>query len=306
MLVAEELDCEFSSVRFEQAPVDPVYANATMLADAVPFRPDDHGWLASLARHTQFRFAEVLGVQATGGSSSVRDAFPVMRQAGAAARAMLVAAAAKRWGVAPGECGTDRGSVIHAASGRRLGYGELAREAAALPVPTDARTKDPATYRLIGKPQARLDTPAKCDGSAIFGIDVRLPGMLYAAILHCPTFGGSLKSVVADKAMAMAGVKAVINLDCDARPARRRWRWSPTAGGARSRRSPRSRSRGSPGRTRRSTPKASAEATRSCLPAARRAPTRKPATPRRRSRARRKSSRPSTKCPTSRTPRWSR
>src|SRR5512134_108962 len=90
MLVAEELDCEFSSVRFEQAPVDPVYANATMLADAVPFRPDDQGWLARLARHTQFRFAEILGVQATGGSSSVRDAFPVMRHAGAAARAMLV------------------------------------------------------------------------------------------------------------------------------------------------------------------------------------------------------------------------
>lgn len=212
MLVAEELDCEFSSVRFEQAPVDPVYANATMLADAVPFRPDDQGWLARLARHTQFRFAEILGVQATGGSSSIRDAFPVMRQAGAAARAMLIEAAARRWHVAPPDCGTERGSVVHAASGRRLGYGELAREAAALPVPTDALTRDPATYRIIGKPQARLDTPAKCDGSAPFGIDVRLPGMLYAAILHCPSFGGALKSVGANKAKAVPGVKAVVEL----------------------------------------------------------------------------------------------
>jgi len=212
MLVAEELDCEFSSVRFEQAPVDPVYANATMLADAVPFRPDDHGWLARVARLTQFRFAEILGVQATGGSSSVRDAFPVMRQAGAAARAMLIAAAAKRWGVAPADCSAERGRVIHAASGRRLEYGELAREAAALPVPVRVRLKDPAAYRLIGKPQALLDTPAKCDGSAPFGIDVRLPGMLYAAIAHCPSFGGSLKSVAAEKVRAMPGVKAIVDL----------------------------------------------------------------------------------------------
>ncbi|MGB3936167.1 MAG: molybdopterin cofactor-binding domain-containing protein, partial [Burkholderiales bacterium] len=113
MLVAEELDCELAQVRFEQAPVDPVYANATMLGDAVPFRPDDHGWLARVARLSQFRLGELLGIQATGGSSSVRDAFPVMRQAGAVARAMLVAAAAKRWNVAPGECTTARGAVLH-------------------------------------------------------------------------------------------------------------------------------------------------------------------------------------------------
>jgi isoquinoline 1-oxidoreductase beta subunit len=212
MLVAEELDCEFSSVRFEQAPVDPVYANATMLADAVPFRPDDHGWLARVARLSQFRFAEILGVQATGGSSSVRDAFPVMRHAGAAARAMLVAAAAKRWGVATDDCSAARGRVIHAASGRRLEYGELARDAAALPVPARVRLKDPAAYRLIGKPQALLDTPAKCNGSALFGIDVRLPGMRYAAIAHCPSFGGSLKSVAAEKVAAMPGVKAIVDL----------------------------------------------------------------------------------------------
>ena len=212
MLVAEELDCELERVRFEQAPVDPVYANATMLADATPFRPDDQGWLARVARLSQFRFAELLGVQATGGSSSVRDAFPVMRQAGAVARAMLVAAAAKRWGVAAGECATSSGAVKHVPSGRKLGYGELAAEAAALPLPKDARPKDPAAYWLIGRAQPRLDTPAKCDGSAQFGIDVRLPGQLYAAILHCPVFGGSLKSVGSDKATRMPGVKAVVEL----------------------------------------------------------------------------------------------
>ncbi|HUK04684.1 MAG TPA: xanthine dehydrogenase family protein molybdopterin-binding subunit [Burkholderiales bacterium] len=212
MLVAEELDCDFGRVRYEQAPVDAVYANATMLADAVPFRPDDQGWLARVARLSQYRFAELLGVQATGGSSSVRDAFTVMRQAGAAARSMLVTAAAKRWGVTPGECTTERGAVAHAASGQRLGYGELAKDAAALPVPADARPKSPSQFRLLGRPQPRIDAGEKCDGSAQFGCDVRLPGMQYAAILHCPVFGGALKSVKADKAKAMPGVKAVVEL----------------------------------------------------------------------------------------------
>ncbi len=212
MLVAEELDCELAAVRFEQAPVDAVYANATMLADAVPFRPDDQGWLARLARHTQFRFAEILGVQATGGSSSVRDAFLVMRQAGAVARVMLVAAAARRWNISPDACGAEHGTVVHAASGRRLAYGDLVAEAALQPLPANARPKDPAAFQLIGRPQLRLDAPAKCDGSALFGIDVRLPGMHYAAIRHCPVFGGSLKSVNGDKAKRLPGVRAVIDL----------------------------------------------------------------------------------------------
>ena len=93
MLVAEELDCDPASLRYEQAPVDPLYANATVLGDSAPFRPDDQSWMARLARHTQFKFAQVLGIQATGGSTSTRDAWEVMRQAGAAARAMLIAAA---------------------------------------------------------------------------------------------------------------------------------------------------------------------------------------------------------------------
>jgi len=212
LLVAEELDCALEMVRFEQAPVDAVYANATMLADAVPFRPDDHGWLAGFARLTQYKFAELLGVQATGGSSSVRDAWLVMRHAGAAARAMLVAAAAKRWNADGGECRTENGAVIHASSGRRLGYGELAQDAAHLRPPSQVSLKDPQHFRLLGKPQPRLDVPAKSDGSARFGIDVRLPGILYAAIVHCPVFGGALQSFNSERAKASPGVKAVLEL----------------------------------------------------------------------------------------------
>ncbi len=212
LLVAEELDCEVAALRFEQAPVDSVYANATLLADAVPFRPDDHGWFAETARLTQYRFAEILGVQATGGSSSVRDAWLVMRAAGAAARAMLLAAAAKRWGVAVADCRTEAGQVIDSGSGKRLAYGELAQEAGRLEPPSRVALKEPRQFRLLGRPQARLDVPAKSDGSARFGIDVRLPGMRYAAIAHCPVFGGRLKSLDAERARRRPGVVAVIEL----------------------------------------------------------------------------------------------
>jgi isoquinoline 1-oxidoreductase beta subunit len=211
MLVAEELDCDPAKLRFEQAPVDRVYANATLLADATPFRPDDHGWLARLARHTQFRFAELLGIQATGGSTSTRDAWLVMRHAGAAARAMLIGAAAKRWGVVESEVEVLRGVVAHR-SGRRAGFGELAAEAAARPVPKELRLKDPAQFRLLGKRQPRLDVPAKTDGSARYGCDVRLPGMLYAAIVHCPVFGGRLESFDASGLKGRPGIKAILDL----------------------------------------------------------------------------------------------
>ena len=212
MLVAEELDCEPAQLRFEQAPVDAVYANATMLADAVPFRPDDHSWLADVARLTQYRVAELLGVQATGGSSSVRDAWDVMRHAGAAARTMLIAAAAKRWGVEAKDCRTEAGAVLHPGSNRKLGYGALAAEAATLPPPVRVTLKDPRQFRLLGKPQARLDTAVKVDGTAIFACDIRLPGMRYAAIAQCPVFGGTLKSADLDTARRKPGVTAVLEL----------------------------------------------------------------------------------------------
>lgn len=211
-IAAEELDCDPALVRFEQAPVDPVYANATLLGDAAPFRPDDHGWLARVTRLTQYRFAELLGVQATGGSTGVRDGWLVLRHAGAAARSMLVAAAAARWGVDAGQCASEAGYVRHKPSGRRLAYGELAQAAARLRPPSRPALKNPATFRLLGKPQPRLDVPAKTEGAARFACDVRLPGMLYAAIAHCPVFGGRLRSVNAAAAKRMPGVKEVIEL----------------------------------------------------------------------------------------------
>jgi isoquinoline 1-oxidoreductase subunit beta len=211
MLVAEELDCEPASLRFEQASVDAVYANATMLADGVPFRPDDHSWLARLARVSQYKVGELLGVQATGGSTSVRDGWEVMRRAGAAAREMLIGAAAARWGVAPGECRTEPGVVRY--GNRSLRYAELIAEAAHQPIPHAPALRNPAQYRVIGTALPRLDVPAKTDGSAQFGIDARVPGLRYAALAQCPVFGGSLKRADAAKAKAMPGVQAVVELE---------------------------------------------------------------------------------------------
>jgi isoquinoline 1-oxidoreductase beta subunit len=212
MLVAEELDADLARVRFEEAPIDAFYGNATMLGDGVPMRPDDSSWLAAVARLTQYKLGEALGVQATGGSTSVRDAWEPMRRAGAAARAMLVQAAARRFGVPAAECTVDKGVVEHKSTGKRAGFGELALDAAALPIPQDARPKNPARFVLLGKSQARLDVPPKVDGSAQFGLDVRLPGMLYAAIAQCPVFGGGVKSFDADKAKAHKGVTGVFAL----------------------------------------------------------------------------------------------
>jgi isoquinoline 1-oxidoreductase subunit beta len=212
MLVAEELDVDFGQVHFEQSPVDPVYANATILGDGVPFRPADQGWLAAIARVTQFKVGEALGVMATGGSTSVRDAWEPMRRAGATARAMLLQAAAQKLAVPIGECTVRNGVVEHASSGKHASFGELALEAAKLPVPADVVLKDPARFRLLGKPLRRLDIPAKVNGGAQFGMDVRLPGMLYAAIAQCPVFGGAVRSYNADQARTRTGVKGVLAL----------------------------------------------------------------------------------------------
>lgn len=209
MLVAEELDADMSMLRFEQAPVDPLYANATMIGDGVPLRPDNDGWLAAIMRVTQYKLGEMLGVQATGGSTSVRDAWVPMRNAGAAARAMLVLAAAQRFGVPPEACKVENGVVEHKSSGKRASFGELALDAAKLPIPKDAKPKDSGQFRLLGTPQARLDIAPKVDGSAQFGMDVRPPGVLYAAITQCPVFGGALKTFDDSKVTQRKGVRGV-------------------------------------------------------------------------------------------------
>jgi len=178
MLVAEELELDWKKVRVRQAPVDPVY-----------------GW------------------QGTGGSTSVRHGWQPLREAGAAAREMLLAAAARNWKVSRRECRARNGFIVHGPSGRRLSYGALAPLAAREPVPQTVPLKDPSKFRFIGRPIPRLDTPSKTDGSAIFGTDIRLPGMLYSAITHCPVFGGKLANVQTRTAMAINGVHRVVPLE---------------------------------------------------------------------------------------------
>jgi isoquinoline 1-oxidoreductase beta subunit len=184
MLIAEELEVPLDSVVIQHAPPD-----ANLYTDPL------------------------LGGQVTGGSTSIRYAWEPMRKAGATARVMLVAAAAQKWKVDPASCCAERGEVIHAASGRRVGYGQLVDTVAGLPVPKSVTLKDPKDFRLIGTSVKRLDSPDKVNGAAVFGIDVRVPGMLYAVIVNCPVFGGTLASVDDQYALKIPGVRKVIRVD---------------------------------------------------------------------------------------------
>lgn len=152
----------------------------------------------------------MLGDQATGGSTTIRFCWTTLRNAGAAARQLLVAAAAQRWKVDPAQCTAARGVVTHAPSGRTLRYGELADAAARITPPDKVAPKDPKDFQLIGKPLRRVDTPGKVDGSLPFGIDVRVPGMKVATVRACPTFGGKLASVDDTRARAVPGVLRVV------------------------------------------------------------------------------------------------
>jgi isoquinoline 1-oxidoreductase beta subunit len=184
MLIAEELEVDLAQVRLEHAPPnEKLYVNP------------------------------LLGEQATGNSNAIRGAWKPLRQAGAAARTMLIAAAAKRWNVDPVSCRAQDGAVLHPASRRRLPYAELAADAAQEPVPQDVPLKDPKHFRLIGMPMKRLDTPAKVNGSAIFGIDARPPGVKIATLAQSPVFGGRLKGVDDTAARAVKGVRQIVKLD---------------------------------------------------------------------------------------------
>lgn len=212
MLVAEELNVDFSDVKFEQAPIDSVYGNAVMFGEGAPYRPDDVSWLAEFTRLTQFKLGRVLGLQGTGGSSSVRDAWEPMRYAGATARAMLLTAGAQRLGVAASDCTVANGKVQHLQTNRSIGFGQLANDAAALPMPSDVKLKDRRDFKILGTPQARIDIPEKVDGSAIFGLDARPNGLVYAAIRHNPIVKGGIVKIDSSEANAMPGVLAVIEL----------------------------------------------------------------------------------------------
>jgi isoquinoline 1-oxidoreductase beta subunit len=181
MLIAEELEVDWRKVNVQFAPAAPAYIN-----------PMFH-------------------MQGTGGSTSTRAFFVPLRQAGAAAREMLRQAAAAKWRVPVGQCKAIDGRVTHT-SGKTESYGALADAAAKRPVPANVPLKPATAWKLIGKPTPRLDTPAKVDGSATYGIDVRVPDMLIGTIAHCPVFGGTLKAVDDKPAMAVKGVKAVVKL----------------------------------------------------------------------------------------------
>lgn len=210
MLVAEELDANFADVTFEQAPIADIYGNALMFGEGVPFRPEDDSFIAELNRLTQFKVGRILGLQATGGSTSVRDAWEPMRRAGATARAMLVAAAAARFGVPAAQC-TVADSVI-SGGGKSATFGELAGAASAMRPPSEVALKSRAAFRILGTSPPRVDIPDKVNGAAVFGIDAQPPGMVYAAIVQSPVMGGTVGTVDRDRVIEKPGVRAVLEL----------------------------------------------------------------------------------------------
>src|SRR5262245_49563664 len=190
MLIAEELEVDLGQVRLEHAPPnEKLYGNPLLL-----------------------------GVQATGASTAIRAAWKPLRQAGATARTMLVSAAAKQWNVDPASCRAESGAVLYEATGRSVKYGELAADAARMPVPESVLLKRPVLkrpedFKLIGTPAKRLDTPAKVNGTAVYGIDVMPPGVKIATLAQSPVFGGRAKSVDDAAAKSVNGVRQIVRLD---------------------------------------------------------------------------------------------
>ena len=214
MLVAEELDAPLGSVRIAPAPIDKIFGNLAVLRENLPFHPDERGNVKDGTQWMLGKIGRELGIMFTGGSTSVKDAWMPMREAGAVARAILVKAAAGDWKAADADLRTEDGFVIHK-DGRRASYGSLAARAAQVGAGIDAgdvRLKEPRDFRLIGKPVPRRDTPAKVDGSALFGIDARPPGMLYAAVRMAPVVGAGVAWFDAKPVQAMPGVLRVVDV----------------------------------------------------------------------------------------------
>jgi isoquinoline 1-oxidoreductase beta subunit len=182
MLIAEELDADWDKIKAEFAPVNPAFANP------------------------------IFGRQQTGGSTAVRGYWNLLREAGAVGREVLITAAAQTWGVPAQDCHAENGSVIHEQSDRRLRYGELANAAAKLPIPDAVFLKEPEEFKLLGKPQPRLDGPAKVDGSAVFGTDVQLPGLLTAMVVRCPVYGGKVSRIDDAQARKIDGIRQVMTI----------------------------------------------------------------------------------------------
>jgi isoquinoline 1-oxidoreductase beta subunit len=191
MLVAEEMDARWNQMRVEDPPEHGVYRNVEILIDSLPFSPEEAGTVVDVAHWMAGKLGGVLGVLATGGSTTVRDAWHPMRVAGAVARDLLLRAASRKASVPVSELVVVDGEVRRKGGARVATFGELVDqvgELSSMPVPP---LKKPSEFKLIGKPLSRLDIPAKVLGVATFGIDVRRPNLLYAAVLNAPTFGGS-------------------------------------------------------------------------------------------------------------------
>jgi isoquinoline 1-oxidoreductase subunit beta len=185
MLIAEELEVDLSRIRLEHAPPNERLYGNPLLG----------------------------GIQATGNSNAVRASWVPLRQAGATARTMLVAAAARRWNVEPASCRAQSGEVLHEPTGRRATYGELAAAAARMPMPNRVALKQPQDFKLIGRPAKRLDAPSKVNGTAVYGIDVRPPGVKIATLAQSPVFGGRVKSLNDAAARSVKGVRQIVRLD---------------------------------------------------------------------------------------------
>ena len=183
-ILADELDADWAQVRVESAPAD-------------------------ATRYANLAFGKIQG---TGGSSAISNSWPQLRDAGAKARAMLLTAAANEWHVPVGELTVEKSVISHAASKRQATFGSLVKKASALPVPEAVQLKDPKDFKLIGKPLPRVDVAAKCDGTALFTIDVEMPGMLVALLKRSPLFGGTAKSFDGGAAMQVPGVVKVVQV----------------------------------------------------------------------------------------------
>jgi isoquinoline 1-oxidoreductase beta subunit len=184
MLIAEELEVSLTQIQLEHAPPnEKLYANP------------------------------MLGVQATGNSNAIRGGWNPLREAGAAARIVLTEAAARRWGVDATECRAEAGEIVHTPSGRRFKYGDIAEDAARIPLPENVALKEPAAFKLIGTPAKRLDAAGKVDGSTVYGIDARPAGLKIATLAQSPVFGGRLKSVDDSAAKSVKGVRQIVRLE---------------------------------------------------------------------------------------------
>jgi isoquinoline 1-oxidoreductase beta subunit len=209
MLVAEEMDARWEQVRVEDPPEDGVYRNAEILIDSLPFSPEETGTTVDMAHWVAGKLSGVLGVLATGGSTATRDGWLPMRMAGAVARDLLLRAASRKAGLPVAQLTVSEGEVRRNDGSRVATFGELVDFVGDLSTMPQPPLKQPSAFKLIGKPQPRLDIPAKVTGTATFGIDVRLPGLLYAAVRNAPTFGGRASGFTV-KGSLPKGVETVI------------------------------------------------------------------------------------------------